>query len=354
MKDEVNEELNENTPRILVIRRDNIGDLVCTTPLIAALRAKFPDAYLAALVNSYNRDALAGNPRLDAVFAYTKAKHRDEGESLLGAYFNRIRVFLALRRLRFDYAILATPQYQPHALRFARAAGVAKVIGFTDAQGQYGIDLAVPYGGGGTLHEAEDVFRLGMPLGIGGSVPPLEVFADRAAVERVRQALVASAVTDAGPLIAVHISARKPSQRWPAERFAEAIRELHVRHAARFVLLWAPGSEHNPQHPGDDEKADAVIRRVAGLPLLAWPTAQLADLIAALSLADAVLCADGGAMHLAAGLGKPIACLFGDSGPSRWQPWGVPHVVLQPASRDVADLSVAEAVAALEKLISGG
>jgi len=28
----------EKRPRILVIRRDNIGDLVCTTPLIAALR----------------------------------------------------------------------------------------------------------------------------------------------------------------------------------------------------------------------------------------------------------------------------------------------------------------------------
>ena len=180
--------MTEGSPRILVIRRDNIGDLVCTTPLIAALRAKFPEAFLAALVNSYNRDALSGNPRLDAVFAYTKAKHREAGESLLGAYFNRIRVFFALRRLHFDYAILATPHYQPHALRFARAAGVAKVIGFTDSEGQHGIDIPVPYGDGGTLHEAEDVFRLGAPLGISGVTPSLEVFADAGALERVSPA----------------------------------------------------------------------------------------------------------------------------------------------------------------------
>ena len=347
-------EVNEDAPRILIIRRDNIGDLVCTTPLIAALRAKFPDAYLAALVNSYNRDALAGNPRLDAVFAYTKAKHRDEGESLLGAYFDRIRVFLALRRVKFDYAILATPHYQPHALRFARAAGAAKVIGFVDQDGQRGIDLAVPYGGGATLHEAEDVFRLGAPLGIEGAVPPLEVFAEHGAQGRVSQALTASAMKGVGPLVAVHISARKPSQRWPAAHFAEVMRNLQARHDARFLLLWAPGSELNPQHPGDDQKADEVIKLSAGLPVLPWPTARLTDLVAALSLADAVLCADGGAMHLAAGLGKPIACLFGDSGPSRWRPWGVPHVVLQPTSRDVADVGVAEAVAALEKLISRG
>ena len=32
----------KHSPRILIVRRDNIGDLVCTTPLIDALRARFP------------------------------------------------------------------------------------------------------------------------------------------------------------------------------------------------------------------------------------------------------------------------------------------------------------------------
>src|SRR5262249_10029526 len=57
-------------PRILVIRRDNIGDLVCTTPLIFALRDRYPEAHIAALVNTYNEAVLAGNPALDAVHAY--------------------------------------------------------------------------------------------------------------------------------------------------------------------------------------------------------------------------------------------------------------------------------------------
>ena len=69
-------------PRILVIRRDNIGDLVCTTPLLRALRSQLPDAYLAALVTQYNAAVLARNPDLNAVHSYTKAKHRAEGETL--------------------------------------------------------------------------------------------------------------------------------------------------------------------------------------------------------------------------------------------------------------------------------
>src|SRR5512135_977073 len=62
------------TRKILVIRRDNIGDLVCTTPMIRMLRQHYPDAWIAALVTRYNAEVLAGNPDLDAVFAYQKAK----------------------------------------------------------------------------------------------------------------------------------------------------------------------------------------------------------------------------------------------------------------------------------------
>ena len=54
--------------KILVIRRDNIGDLVCTTPLLAALRARFPDAWIGVLANSYNAPVLSGYPHVNDVF----------------------------------------------------------------------------------------------------------------------------------------------------------------------------------------------------------------------------------------------------------------------------------------------
>ena len=60
--------------RILLIRRDNIGDLVCTTPVFRALRERWPRAHIGVLVNSYNAPVLENNPDVDAVYAYTKAK----------------------------------------------------------------------------------------------------------------------------------------------------------------------------------------------------------------------------------------------------------------------------------------
>ena len=154
----------------------------------------------------------------------------------------------------------------------------------------------------------------------------------------------------AGPLVALHISARKPSQQWSTENFASLIRGIAARGEARFVLLWAPGDPDNPRHPGDDDKARAVVQACGGLRVLPCPTTTLPRLIAALSLCDFVVCADGGAMHLAAGLGKRILCFFGDSGPERWRPWNVRHELLQPDSRDLKDLSVATALAAFERL----
>src|SRR6195256_5684914 len=104
-------------PRILVIRRDNIGDLVCTTPLIAALRERFPRAHIAALVNTYNEAVLSGNPAVDAVYAYEKGKHRGAKRSIASVYAGRLKLMMNLRREKFDYAILATAEFAPRSLR---------------------------------------------------------------------------------------------------------------------------------------------------------------------------------------------------------------------------------------------
>jgi heptosyltransferase-3 len=66
------------SPRILVIRRDNIGDLVCTTPLLRSLRRQLPNARIDCLVTRYNQAVLQDQPDIDSLYAYTKAKHRQE------------------------------------------------------------------------------------------------------------------------------------------------------------------------------------------------------------------------------------------------------------------------------------
>lgn len=328
----------------LIIRRDNIGDLVCTTPLISALRRRYPQAHIAALVNTYNRQVLDGHPDLNAVYAYAKAKHRLPGQSRAAVYWNKLSLMLKLRARHFDYALLASPYPGTSALRLARWVAPAHIAGYAEPTGR--VNLALPHGGPKAAHEVEDVFRLARLFGIESKPGKLSIGVDAAARARAQAAIGAR---DPGrKLIAVHVSARKASQRWPAGRFAELMHALSGE--ADFLLLWSPGAADHPQHPGDDAKAGEIMDAAGELPLTAYPTLELRDLTAALSFADYVICSDGGAMHIAAALGKPVLCFFGDSDAARWHPWGVPYRLLQPDSRDAADISLAAALQAFREL----
>lgn len=336
--------------KILIIRRDNIGDLICTTPLFEAIRRQYPQAYLAALVNSYNAPAIQGNPHLDAIFAYTKGKHA-AGESVLQAYWRRAKLLWQLRRMKFDYVILATSGFAARSLKLARMLAPRHIVGFVTGQGASAkIDQAIAHGDGSTLHETEDMFRLLAPLAVSGPIPALTVVADAALASRLRQQLPAAVAHGNGPLIALHISARKEKQRWSVESFSALAHRLHARYAARFLVFWSPGDENNPFHPGDDRKAARLLAELADLPAAALPTGHLSELIAGLSLCDAAVLSDGGGMHVAAGLGKPLVCFFGNSPAARWRPWGVPYELLQKPSRDVGEISVDEAADAFGRL----
>lgn len=319
-----------DSPRLLIVRRDNIGDLVCTTPLLHALRRQLPQARIECLVTRYNQAVLRGHPDIDALHAYTKAKHRAAGESLVGIYWQRMRMVAAMRRQRFDWVILPDGG-SASALRFARLVAGKKLL-VRDEQ-----DAAAG------PHEVQQCCHLLSRMGLEYETPATQIFASEADAARVRSRVAAALSFAPRRLIGLHISARKPSQRWPAQSFADLARRLAAEDTA-LLLLWSPGSADNAQHPGDDEKAAQVLQFAQGLPLIAMPTQRLEELIAALSVCDAVVCSDGGAMHVAAALGKPIVCLFGQSPAERWHPWGPPYELLQMPSMEVKDISV-EAVA---------
>jgi heptosyltransferase-3 len=336
--------------KFLVIRRDNIGDLILTTPLIRALRRRFPEAWIGALVNSYNARVLDGNPDLDEVFAYTKAKHRGSG-SALSAYWSTLSLIIRLRRLRIDYAILASPAASSKAQMFARRINARTIVGFGDCADP---ELRLKASPGGALHEVEEAFRIARVLGIDGPPPKTTVLVNEREIAEARGQITKGLPLNSR-LVGIHISARKPKQRWPADKFVELLRKLSAqRPDLAFVLFWSPGELDNPTHPGDDAKAKQILQQLDNIPIVGFPTPTLSVLFAGLAVCEQVICSDGGAMHVAAALGKPILCFFGDSDARRWHPWAVPYQLLQTRSQDVSDVSVTDALdhfAELQKAI---
>ena len=198
-----------------------------------------------------------------------------------------------------------------------------------------------------TKHEVEYLMQLLQPFGRASEIPAARIQPEAESLNRARRILRPSG--SAKPLIGINISARLPSQQWPAERFIELIHQLEPDY--RCSLFWSPGSQSNAGHPGDDEKASEIIAACQAVELTPYPTQSLADLIAGISVTDLLVTADGGALHVGAACNKPIVALFGDSDSQQWYPWRVPHIILHPESRDVRSipaLQVAEAVLTLQ------
>src|SRR4051794_35604791 len=84
--------------RILLVRLREIGDVVFTTPAIAALRTRFPAAHLTYIVEPAAAPIVAGNPHLNDVIVAPR------GRGIRGS-IGDLALGRRLRAQRYDLAI---------------------------------------------------------------------------------------------------------------------------------------------------------------------------------------------------------------------------------------------------------
>jgi ADP-heptose:LPS heptosyltransferase len=101
--------------KILVLKRDKIGDLLLSTPLLARLKAALPRIETHLLANDYNAWVVAGNPHVDRLWVYRRVRHG--GRVSVGAAWDWLWQKRALRRERFDWVIVANGDESPRAIR---------------------------------------------------------------------------------------------------------------------------------------------------------------------------------------------------------------------------------------------
>jgi heptosyltransferase III len=323
----------------LVVRNDNVGDVLCSTPAIRALRHAFPQAYLAALVVGYSRDAILGNPDLDAVFIYEKAKHRPDRSRPVSLYL-QLRVMRQLQKKGFDLAI---------GMRSVFSWSEAWLVYFTRARYRLGYPPASPKDERFAFfynlkvpppdphrHEVEKVLHLVGQIG----VPPQETHLLAAVPEEEKGAVdsfLQSHRIDPQRLVGFHVSSRVPANRWSPRHFA-AVAERLIRQDGRFVVLTCG--------PGDESRVEEVRKGING-GVYFFPTPSFKSLGALQERCRVFLSSDGGPMHFATAVGTPTIGLFGKTDPGMWGPWGKGNVALQKGSN--ADMISPEEVYAIIK-----
>lgn len=114
--------------------------------------------------------------------------------------------------------------------------------------------------------------------------------------------------TCGGDLPATHVGiapgARHDTKRWPAERYAELIRQLVEQRQQKVMLLGGP----------DDVQLCDRIAELAGVPLQRADGARdLAQTVQALESCRIVVSNDSAVMHLATARQRPVVAIFGST-----------------------------------------
>ena len=166
--------------KVLVLKRDKVGDLLLTTPMLRVLREALPDARIEVLASDYNAWVLEGNRDVDRVRVYRRTRIGNR-ISVTGA-LQQVALFARLRFEGFDVAIAAGGESSPRATRRARLMEAKRTVAYVPAGEARAPDaLAEPAHG----HERDRVIALLAPLGIAApGTPPLPAY-DPPAVWRV-------------------------------------------------------------------------------------------------------------------------------------------------------------------------
>ena len=316
------------------MKRDKVGDLLLATPMLAALRAAFPGARIDVLAAEYNAWVLEGNPDIDQVHAYGRARlgRRVSPAAALGQALLALR----LRGARYDVAIAANGEPSPQATRRAWWVGARRTLAYAEHAGDATGDLMAPPQAG---HERERMLGLLRPLGIGGAMARWPRWQPGEAPLAEARAWLAGEGLEAGRYVVIGLGARRAKKQPTARQVIAWSAAAHACGLAT-VFMWTPGRGDNALYPGDDEAAEAVL---AQAPAYLHPYRGPLRPAAALAwLASRSIFPDSGLMHLAAASPGGVVGLFADTlvspPPERWAPLG-PRATWLEAPDEVAQLA---------------
>ncbi len=296
------------TPRVLVIRRRYLGDVVLLGSLFRNLRLHWPGARLAALVQPPYSGILAINPDVDQALA------PPQGVSSWPGFVRR------LRQEAFTH-VLDLDNTEKTAL-VSRLSGAPFRLALH--HGNHPVRLRSLYThlayDPGDEHESRPISEYYLK-GLGPAGVPV-------ATREIRLVPKESDVADwrrfvgaTGRTLLVHPGSRSPWRIWPTDRFAAVCDRAQDELGAQVVLVGGPA----------EGGLIAEIRRRARTHLLALDETPTLPRLAALARASSVLlCHDSGPMHVAAAVGTPVVALYGSQNPVLFRPAGEGHVQLVP------------------------
>jgi lipopolysaccharide heptosyltransferase II len=308
---------------LLVVRLDNLGDVIMTTPAIAAIRHDSPAARITLLASRAGAAARRHIPALDDAIVYdapwTKGGAQGGGRS---AQADRHLVDELARR-QFDAAIIFTvcTQSALPAAMMCRLADIPLRLAHSrenpyDLLTHWVSDTEVC--ASGMRHEVTRQLDLVRSVGFHGCDERMQFHHEANDVLSMRRKFVQAGADLLRPYVVVHPGATAASRRYPAERFGMAARAIVAQTGCQVVFTG--GTDEQALIAEAQSHMDAPGVSLAG-------QLTLGELGALIAGAQVIVCNNSGPVHIAAAVGTPVAVLYALTNPQH-TPWKVASRVL--------------------------
>ncbi len=349
-------------PRILVIRPSALGDVCRTVPVLASLRAAFPNAQIDWMVQDSFADAVACHPALSNVISFPRKGFSD--------WWRNIHTLTALRAWLRDlkaqrYDVVYDCQGLFRSAFFALMSGAPRRIGFADARELGFLGCNVRRRVDPALHTVERMLALLPPEGVTPQ-RDMRLYTAQSHETWWQTHTHALGWDSAAPYVILAPTSRWPSKRWPQSRFIELIGLLQQRNLTRIAVVGSPGEA--------SQCAD-LIRLCDGAHVINLIGAtSVGQLMTVVRNSRLVIANDSAVLHMAVGFSRPYVGLYGPTDVARVGPYvppppqrAAPGIVLQHVEpneslhhknpqladgRIMARISAQEVIGAVDQLIS--
>ena len=272
-------------PSILLVRFSSIGDIVLTTPVVRAIRARHPAARITYVVREDFADLLRHNPRIDRLITW---RHREPLRPLAAqlrqeAWTHSIDLHGSLRSLQLRRLVGGEwSGYPKHRMRRTLLIASRRRLG-------------------GPLGPIVQRYALAArTLDITLDDRPAEVFVSVEAEQAAARFLDAHGLGRTRRLLALVPGAAHFTKRWPPEHWAALVDRLAPTNDV--VILGGEAERSLAQSLA--ERGGAAVASAAG-------QFSLLGSAALLRKSAAVVAGDTGLMHIANAVGTPVIALYG-------------------------------------------
>ncbi len=329
--------------RILVVRPDRLGDVILSTPVLAALRAAYPDARISFMIQRLLFPLFEGMAGVD---------------ELIDAGTEPGKLVALLKERSFDVAVVLQSRREVSAavwraripVRIGPLSKLHTYLYFNRGVRQRRSRVE--------MHEADYNLKLLEPLGI-RILPrelPVQVAQLPAAADSARQWLMSRGWSPAKPLIAVHPGMGGSALNWPESNYVELVRAL-MKDGYPVVVTAGPseGELLERIREGTGGRREAPI-------FYGPPDARGLDFLAGIfSSCSLVVAPSTGPLHLAVALGRKVVCFYPTiavQSPERWGPYvqnpELARVLVPDAKSDMSLITVQRALRACQIMLEPG